>query len=134
MPSSLFILSEKSLNLSNLFWKETDSFLLKNSSFHLSLKVFLYSSPEFWTTFFGFFCCCQNVVQKKQPLIETLYFFSISRLVLKSYSPKNLLDRCGKAYKIFSEIWKVQFYFPHAAWTWCSLKCLTRICLKFSDP
>ena len=39
------------------------------------------------------------------PLIERLYLlFSILRLVLKSYEPRNLLDRSGKAYKILSEI------------------------------
>ena len=54
--------------------------------------------------------------QSNGPLIETLYLlFSISRLVLKSYEPRNLLDRGGKPYKILSEIWKVQFYFLHDA-------------------
>ena len=27
-------------------------------------KFLLYSCPEFWKTFLGFFCCCQNVVPK----------------------------------------------------------------------
>ena len=57
------------------------------------------------------------------PLIEALcLLFSISRLVLRIYEPRNLLDRGRKAYKILSEIWKVQFYFLHDAWIWCCLK------------
>ena len=52
--------------------------------------------------------CCSKVRRK-------LYSFSISRLVLKSYEPKNLLDRRSKAYKILSEVSNVHFYFIHGA-------------------
>ena len=53
-------------------------------------------------------------------------------MVLKSYEPKKLLDRRGKAYKILSEKWKVRFSFLQYAWI--CLKCLTGIYLKFSTP
>ena len=54
--------------------------------------------------------------QSNGPQIETLYllFFNF-KVVLRSYEPRNLLDRGGKVYKILSEIWKVQFYFLHDA-------------------
>ena len=93
--------------------------------------------------------CCDNVVTtlsdvatkiQRKPNVATtscaswaiLTLFSISRMVLKSYEPKKLLDRRGKAYKILSEKWKVRFSFLQYAWI--CLKCLTGIYLKFSTP
>ena len=61
-------------------------------------KFFLYSSLELWKKVLGFFCCCLLLLCSNGSLY---IFFSISRLVLRRYDLKNLLDRCGKAYIIF---------------------------------
>ena len=53
-----------------------------------------------------FSAAVKMLFQSNGPPIETLYlfffFFSVSRLVLRSYEPRNLLDRIAKAYKILS--------------------------------
>ena len=54
-------------------------------------KFFLYSSPEFWKTFVGLFCCYRNFVSRwlASNRNSILTFFSFPRLILKYHEPKN---------------------------------------------
>ena len=74
------------------FWQLVWNFGRLSWFFLLAVKMLLQSNGQ---------TCSRNSI---------FYLFSISRLLVKSYGPKNLLSRRGRAYKILSEIWEAHGY------------------------